>query len=355
MGGRGDSDCPVGSQCGQLHGRNQWHYRLARRLVGYDCPLGGSSSSNISPGLSRGSLHRVRLGVSANQLPSCDDVPGRLGKLPFRRPNRRRRDLCRCDVRRPGPGRRAFDPLSRRHRLHALAEVALSRTSDGGAPRPRIPAHQRSTGLLARGSGTRNDHHVDRHHGGVGHSARSWYRCSCGRVDFLPQCGAAHARIKSENRGLTIAIRYAYAVVRSSSRFFCTPRGHSASASAKSNRSSTRISTATGPSARHWTRSGPAGHVLEIRLGNRSGHPEVLRHLLLGPCRQDGRGTHRRHVCGAVRGAVARCAQSDARRVAEGAVLRNPARVRGVAGAAEAIHALRFMHYASCTTRSTCG
>ena len=86
--------------------------------------------------------------------------------------------------------------------------------------------------------------------------------------------------------------------------------------------------------------------VLEIRLGDRSGHREVLRHRAMGSPRQSGGGAHRRRVGAAVCTAVACCAAAAARRDADCAAPWDPAGVGGVADAGEPVHALRVRHVA---------
>ena len=86
--------------------------------------------------------------------------------------------------------------------------------------------------------------------------------------------------------------------------------------------------------------------VLEVRLGDRHRHPGVLRHGAVGSRRQSGAGAHRHPVGVAVCEAVARSAAAAARRDADRAAPRDPARVGGVAGAGEPVHALRVRHVA---------
>ena len=60
------------------------------------------------------------------------------------------------------------------------------------------------------------------------------------------------------------------------------------------NRSSIRTPTGTGRAVGAGCGGGLPGAVLEQRLGDRFGHPEVLRHRAVGPGGQGGGGAHRR-------------------------------------------------------------
>ena len=86
--------------------------------------------------------------------------------------------------------------------------------------------------------------------------------------------------------------------------------------------------------------------VLEQRLGDRSGHPEVLRQRAVGPGRQGGGGQHRPAVGVAVCEAVAARAGAAARRHAASSGTAEPRKGR---------RSRRCWRICSCTTRSTRG
>src|ERR1019366_2271206 len=71
--------------------------------------------------------------------------------------------------------------------------------------------------------------------------------------------------------------------------------------------------------------------VLGERLGDRSGHPEVLRHHAMAPGGQGDPGGHRPAVGGAVRAALASRTTGPARRHLAAARPRNPAGLGGLA------------------------
>lgn len=70
--------------------------------------------------------------------------------------------------------------------------------------------------------------------------------------------------------------------------------------------------------------------LLEDRLGDRSGHPEVLRQRALGPPRQGGDGPRRPAVGGAVCDTVAESAVATTRRCLATTRPRDPTRIRGL-------------------------
>ena len=75
------------------------------------------------------------------------------------------------------------------------------------------------------------------------------------------------------------------------------------------------------------------GTLLETRLGNRSGHPEILRQRSVGSDRQSGRGQYHRCLGHSVCEAVASRPVADARRLDRTAGPRDPARFSGFARA----------------------
>ena len=88
------------------------------------------------------------------------------------------------------------------------------------------------------------------------------------------------------------------------------------------------------------------GALLVVGLGDRSGHPEVLRQRALGPDRQGGAGQHRSALGRVVRGAVAHRSLADVPTVRRTNATVEPRR---------ALRSHPCSPICSCTVRSTCG
>src|SRR5262249_30640144 len=84
--------------------------------------------------------------------------------------------------------------------------------------------------------------------------------------------------------------------------------------------------------------------VLEVRLGDRSRCPEVLRHRSLGPRGSGGGGGHRLPLRAALCQALAESAAAAPGRHACAAKQGNPARIGDLAGPGEPVFALRVRY-----------